>query len=93
MIASEPNAKEKGVSPVARSLVVRYAHRHLGSSSGHFPFFVGEGFLEAVEDRLVGCFDLPIVLRISRRGHVLLDAIFLEEIRQIFAVRIAGYCW
>ena len=48
-----------------------------------FPL-VGEGFLEAVENHLVGCFGLPIAFRISWRGHVLLDSIFLEELRQIF---------
>ena len=45
MIASEPNAKEKEVSPVARLLVVRYAHRHPESSSGHFPFLLVRDFL------------------------------------------------
>lgn len=39
----------------------------------------------AVEDHLSGCFGPPIALRISWRRHVLLDAIFLEELRQIFA--------
>ncbi|KAM2676421.1 hypothetical protein EV1_003088 [Malus domestica] len=52
-----------------------------------FPL-VGEGFLEAVEDRLVRCFGLPIALRISRCGHVLLDAILLEELSQIFAHKL-----
>ncbi|KAB2599775.1 hypothetical protein D8674_010046 [Pyrus ussuriensis x Pyrus communis] len=33
-----------------------------------------------VDDHLVGCFGLPIALRISWRGHVLLDAILLEEL-------------
>ena len=28
---------------------------------------------------------MPIALRISQRGHVLLDAISLKEVRQIFA--------
>ncbi|KAM2558309.1 hypothetical protein TB2_015319 [Malus domestica] len=37
------------------------------------------------EIHLFGCFGLPIALRISRHGHMLLDAIFLEELRQIFA--------
>ena len=37
MIASEPNAKEKRVSPVARLLVVRYAHRHPGIRLAIFP--------------------------------------------------------
>ncbi|KAM2335686.1 hypothetical protein ACFXTH_013070 [Malus domestica] len=46
MIASEPNAKEKGVSSVARLLVVRYTHRHSGSSSGHFPFLSMRDFLK-----------------------------------------------
>ncbi|KAM1224908.1 hypothetical protein ACFX2G_044690 [Malus domestica] len=50
-----------------------------------FSLLVGEGFLEAVDDRLVGCFGLPITLRIPRRGHVLLDTILLEELPQIFA--------
>ena len=45
MIASEPKAKEKGVSPVARLLVVRYAHRHPRSASGHFPFLSARDFL------------------------------------------------
>ncbi|KAM1238504.1 hypothetical protein ACFX1Q_039194 [Malus domestica] len=39
----------------------------------------------AVEDHLGGCFGSPIALRISWCRHVLLDAIFLEELRQIFA--------
>ncbi|KAM2270231.1 hypothetical protein ACFXTI_037691 [Malus domestica] len=37
------------------------------------------------EVRLVGYFGLPIALRISRCGHMLLDAILLEELHQIFA--------
>ncbi|KAM2053854.1 hypothetical protein ACFX1T_003449 [Malus domestica] len=37
------------------------------------------------EIHLFGCFGLPIALRISRHGHMLLDAIFFEELRQIFA--------
>ena len=45
MIASELNAKEKRVSPVAHLLVVRYAHKHLGSSSGHFSFLLVRDFL------------------------------------------------
>ena len=45
MLVSEPNAKEKGVSPVAHFLVVRYAHRHPGSSSGHLPFLSARDFL------------------------------------------------
>ena len=45
MIAFERNAKEKGVSLVARLLVVRYAHRHPGSASGHFPFLSVRDFL------------------------------------------------
>ncbi|KAM2549623.1 hypothetical protein TB1_013967 [Malus domestica] len=45
MIASEPNAKEKGVSPVIHLLVVRYAHKHPMSSSGHFPFLSVRDFL------------------------------------------------
>ncbi|KAM1963123.1 hypothetical protein ACFX16_023330 [Malus domestica] len=45
MIAFKPNAKEKGVSLVAHLLVVRYAHRHPGSSSGHFPFLSERDFL------------------------------------------------
>lgn len=38
MIASDPNAIEKGVSLVARCLVVLYAHRTPGSLSSHFSF-------------------------------------------------------
>ncbi|KAM2954100.1 hypothetical protein FF1_032424 [Malus domestica] len=57
-------------------------------TSGEFvwPFFllVGKGFLEAIEDHLVGCFGLPITLMISLRGHVLLNAILLEELRHVF---------
>ncbi|KAM2256292.1 hypothetical protein ACFXTI_046657 [Malus domestica] len=45
MIASEPNAKEKGVSSIARLLVVLYAHKHPGSSSGYFPFLSVRDFL------------------------------------------------
>ncbi|KAM1462693.1 hypothetical protein ACFXTO_047695 [Malus domestica] len=45
MIASESNAKEKGVSPVAHLLVVRYAHKHPWSSSGHFAFLSVKDFL------------------------------------------------
>ncbi|KAM2803762.1 hypothetical protein COP1_044738 [Malus domestica] len=37
------------------------------------------------EIHLFECFGLPIALKISRHGHKLLDAIFLEELRQIFA--------
>ncbi|KAM2494519.1 hypothetical protein ACFX1W_034606 [Malus domestica] len=39
MITSEPYARENGVSPVARLLVVRYAYRTPGNSSGYFSFF------------------------------------------------------
>ncbi|KAM1287300.1 hypothetical protein ACFX2J_001239 [Malus domestica] len=39
---------------------------------------------QTIENCLVGCFGLPIALRISRCGHVLLDAILLEKLRQIF---------
>ena len=42
----------------------------------------------AVDDHLSGCFGLPIALRISWRRHVLLDAIFLEELRQIFTHKL-----
>ncbi|KAB2600287.1 S2-RNase [Pyrus ussuriensis x Pyrus communis] len=42
----------------------------------------------SVENCLVRCFGLPIALGIPRRGHVLLDAIFLEELRQIFAYEL-----
>ncbi|KAM2693000.1 hypothetical protein EV2_007224 [Malus domestica] len=45
MIASEPNAEEKRVSPIARLLVVRYAHKHPGNSSGHFHFLSVRDFL------------------------------------------------
>ncbi|KAM1606340.1 hypothetical protein ACFX13_027827 [Malus domestica] len=45
MIASDPNAKEKGVSPIACLLVVRYAYRHSRRSSGHFPFLSVWDFL------------------------------------------------
>ncbi|RXH87144.1 hypothetical protein DVH24_028644 [Malus domestica] len=45
MIASEPNAKEKGVSLVAHLLVVQYAHKHPGSSFGHFLFLSVRDFL------------------------------------------------
>ncbi|KAM2633119.1 hypothetical protein EV1_023776 [Malus domestica] len=41
-----------------------------------------------VEDHLSGCFGRPIALRISWLRHVLLDAIFLEELRQIFAYEL-----
>ena len=60
--------------------------RQLTSREFVWPFslLVGERFLETVEDHLVGCFGLPIALRISQRGHVLLNAILLEELRQIF---------
>ena len=54
---------------------------------------VGEGFLEEIEDRLVGCFGLPIALRIYRCGHVLHDAILLEELHQIFAHILRVVCW
>ncbi|KAB2630928.1 hypothetical protein D8674_008447 [Pyrus ussuriensis x Pyrus communis] len=52
--------------------------------------FIGleDGFLEAVENRLVVCFSLPIALGIPWRGHVQLDSIFLEELRQIFAYKL-----
>ena len=45
MIAFEPNAKEKWVSPVAYRLVVWYAHKTPGSSSGHFPCLSVRDFL------------------------------------------------
>ncbi|KAB2622479.1 hypothetical protein D8674_024661 [Pyrus ussuriensis x Pyrus communis] len=43
---------------------------------------------DEVENHLVGCLSLPISLRGPWRGHVLLDAIFLEELRQIFAYEL-----
>ncbi|KAB2630973.1 hypothetical protein D8674_008492 [Pyrus ussuriensis x Pyrus communis] len=46
------------------------------------------GFLKAVKDRLVRCLGLPIALRIPWHGHVLLDAILLEELRQIFSHKL-----
>ncbi|KAB2596021.1 hypothetical protein D8674_031471 [Pyrus ussuriensis x Pyrus communis] len=46
------------------------------------------GLIEAVENHLVGCFGLPIALRIPWRGHALLDAIFLEKLHQIFAYEL-----
>ncbi|KAM1934906.1 hypothetical protein ACFX15_019040 [Malus domestica] len=46
------------------------------------------GFRVAVEDHLGGCFGPPIALRISWCRHVLFDAIFLEELRQIFAYEL-----
>ncbi|KAM1745596.1 hypothetical protein ACFX11_012326 [Malus domestica] len=55
-----------------------------------FSLLVGEGFLEAVKDRLIRCFGLPIALRIPWRGHVLLDAILLEELCQIFAHKLGA---
>ena len=45
MIASEPYARENEVSPIARLLVVRYAHRTPGSSSGQLPFLSEKDFL------------------------------------------------
>ncbi|KAM2891208.1 hypothetical protein COP2_009533 [Malus domestica] len=45
MISSEPYAKENGVLPIARLLVVRYAHGTSGSSSGHLPFLSEMDFL------------------------------------------------
>ena len=42
----------------------------------------------AVDDHLSGCFGPPITLKISWRRHVLLDAIFLEKLRQIFAYEL-----
>ena len=53
-----------------------------------FSLLVGEGFLEALENRLVRCFSLLVALGIPQRGHVLLDAIFLEELHQIFAYEL-----
>ncbi|KAB2618339.1 F-box protein [Pyrus ussuriensis x Pyrus communis] len=55
-----------------------------------FSLLIEEGFLEAVEDRLMGCFGLPIALRIFQHGNVLLDAILLKELRQIFAYELRG---
>ncbi|KAM2325576.1 hypothetical protein ACFX1X_024922 [Malus domestica] len=46
MIASEPNTKEKGISLVTLLLVVRFAHKHPRSSSGHFPFLSVKDFLK-----------------------------------------------
>ncbi|KAM1343829.1 hypothetical protein PS2_007899 [Malus domestica] len=45
MIAYIPNAKDKRLSPITRLLVVRYAHRHQGSLSGHFSFLSVKDFL------------------------------------------------
>ena len=86
MIASEPNAKEK--LSLHMLLVFWWCDMPIdirGIRLASYPFLIGEWFLEAVEDHLVGWFDSPIALRISWRGHVLLDAILLEELRQIFA--------
>ena len=88
MIASELNANVKGVSLVARLLVVRYAHRHSGSSSSHFPFLSIRDFLRQSRIVLLDALACPIALRISQRGHMLLNAILLEELRQIFAHKL-----
>ncbi|KAM2230476.1 hypothetical protein ACFX1S_014876 [Malus domestica] len=53
-----------------------------------FSLLVNKGFLEAVEDHLVGCFSLPNALKISWRGHMLLNAILSEELRQVFAHKL-----
>ncbi|KAM1985586.1 hypothetical protein ACFX16_013743 [Malus domestica] len=45
MISFEPNSNKKGVSPVTHRLVMRYAHKTLGSSSGHFPYLSVRDFL------------------------------------------------
>ncbi|KAM1885069.1 hypothetical protein ACFX14_037796 [Malus domestica] len=55
-----------------------------------FSLLVGERLLKAVDDRLLGCFGLPIALRISMHGHVLLDAILFQELRHIFAYELRG---
>ena len=60
-IVSEPNAKEKGVSPVARLLVVRYAYRHPGSSSGHFPFLLARDFLRQSRIVLLDASTCPLL--------------------------------
>ena len=66
MIASEPNAKEKGVSPVAHLLVVRYAHKHIRNSSGHLPFLLVRDFLR--QSRIVlldaSTWPLPVTLQL-----------------------------
>ena len=61
MIAYEPNAKEKGVSPVAHLLVVRYAHRHPGSSSGHFTFLLVRDFLRQSRIVLLDASTCPLL--------------------------------
>ena len=61
MIISDPNTKEKGVSPVTRLLVVRYAHRHPGSSSGHFPFLLARDFLRQSRIILLDASTCPLL--------------------------------
>ena len=60
MIASEPYATEKGVSPVARLLVVRYAHKTPGSSSGHLPFLSERVFLRHSRMLLLDALACPL---------------------------------
>ncbi|KAM1322077.1 hypothetical protein EV1_014872 [Malus domestica] len=60
MIAFEPNAKEKGVSLVAHIFVVRYAHRHPGSSSVHFPFLLERDFLRESMIALLDALAFPL---------------------------------
>ncbi|KAM2596117.1 hypothetical protein TB2_040588 [Malus domestica] len=64
-------------------------HRHLGSSFGHFPLLSENDFLMQLRIILLDASACPpIALGIPRHGHVLLNAIFLEELRQIFAYEL-----
>ncbi|KAM1186522.1 hypothetical protein FF1_015668 [Malus domestica] len=67
--------------------VVGEVSAQTGAAGGEAPDVAAAKSVTIVEDEihLFGCFGLPIALRISRHGHMLLDAIFLEELRQIFA--------
>ncbi|KAM2330617.1 hypothetical protein ACFX1X_021424 [Malus domestica] len=66
--------------------VVGEVSAQAGAAGGETPDDAAAKSVTAVEveDHLFGCFGPPIALRISRRGHMLLYAIFLEELHQIF---------
>ncbi|KAB2612886.1 hypothetical protein D8674_035202 [Pyrus ussuriensis x Pyrus communis] len=85
--ATAEDAKTAEGQAVDSLLEIVGYHSALGSSFGipRQSSIERTRLLKAIENRFVGCFSLSIALRIFLRGHVLLGAILLEELRQIFA--------
>ena len=65
MTASVPNVSLNGVSPIGTFMVVLYAHKMLGSSSGHALFAPLKLSFDNFKQASVRNFDLTINLKVS----------------------------